>query len=1129
MSYQKWNNILGWAVFAIAAYTYISTVEPTTSFWDCGEYIATAYKLEVGHPPGAPTYLLIGRAFSMFASPENVAHIMNILSGLCSAFTILFLFWTISALSRKLFQHLSGSDALSDGDRIATFGSAVVGSLAYTFSDTFWFSAVEGEVYAMSSMVTALVFWSILKWERIAHEPRANRWIVMIAYLIGLGIGIHLLNLLAIPAVVAVIYFKRNEFTLRGVAIATGIGVAILGGVQAILIPQTVNIAAKFEFFAVNSLGSPFHTGSVIFMALLLGGIVYGIYYTYRKGHALLNTGLVSLLVMMIGYSTFVTILVRSNANPPIDENNPENLVNLLAYLNREQYGDSPLLYGQYFNSPLDRQEPYKDGSPVYYPDERTGRYELADDRKGSKPNYADEFKAFFPRMWSSKQNHVRAYKEWSDFEGKPIQYRNPASGKIETINKPTMAENFRYMFRYQMGWMYFRYFMWNFSGRQNDAQGHGNFIDGNWMTGIDFIDEAHVGPQGELPPHLENQKARNFFYAIPLLLGLLGLIYQARRHPKFAWIVALLFMFTGLAIMAYQNEYPFQPRERDYAHAGSFYVFSIWIGLGVLALYDAAKSMASKDLAQTIGFMLGGGILLAIIGAMFGNPSFGYLMLYMAIMASIAMAAMFGIGTVIKDRKLQAALSAVLCLVAPVLMAKDGWDDHDRSNRYTARDIAKNYLDSCEKNAVLFTNGDNDTFPLWYLQEVEGYRTDVRIVNLTLGSTDWFIDMIRRQAYDDGLPVKLTMEKDDYRQGTRDYLPIAERTKSEAHINIDQIVAFALDERQATTMGNGKKMNYIPTRKFRLPVDSAKVVSNGTVKPDYASRVVDAIEWEVKGGYVLKSELLMLDILANNNWERPIYYANTMPRDSYFGLQKYMQHEGFTYRLVPYEVKNDRNQFGYFGEVEPDIMYENMMNEFSYGNMQDPSIFLDENNLRFVTNLRLNFSRLADVLAKQGDTERAMNVLDRCVEITVNENTPKDVTLLQVMETYFFLDEDEKGMNIARGLGENYIEYLEYYASLNREQQTAIERDAGQAIAVIQQLQNLGKQYEVEGMTEYVDPLFEKATNLFEKISGGQPTPQQRQQMQQQQLQQQMQQQQLQQQQQSQQQVKPQSVPQPK
>ncbi len=1091
MNYQKWNNILGWLVFAVAAFTYVNTLEPTASFWDCGEYIATSYRLEVGHPPGAPTFLLVGRLFSMFVAPENVAYAVNMISALSSAYTILFLFWTITALALKLFTLRKREKEITDGDRIAIFGSAIIGSLAYTFSDTFWFSAEEGEVYALSSMMTAITFWAILKWEKIANEPQADRWIILIAYLIGLSIGIHLLNLLAIPAIAYVIYFKKFKPSLKGMIVAGGIGVVTLGGIQGFIIPGLVSLAAKFEYAIVNSFGAPFHAGSLIFIFLLIAAIVYGIFYTMKTNRPTLNTAILSFLVLIIGYSSFTLIMIRSNANIPIDENNPENLVNLLAYLNREQYGESPLAYGQQFNSPLDQSNQYKDGTPVYYPDERTGKYELADDRKSSKPNYHPDFKTIFPRMWSSKKNHVKAYKEWSDFEGRPVKYRDN-QGRTSTIDKPTFVENMRFFFNYQVGWMYFRYFMWNFSGRQHDHQGHGSFQDGNWMTGVSFIDEAHIGNQREIPEYAVTQKARNFFFALPFILGLLGMLFHFRKHSEYAWVILLLFFFTGMAIVLYLNQYPFQPRERDYAYAGSFYAFAIWIGFGVLALYDAARNLNTKELGQNIAYAIGGGVGLAIIGAMFsGNSAFALLMLYMAVIGSALLLIMHGVGKVVGDAKLQAGLATIICLIAPILMARAGWDDHDRSDRYTARAIAKNYLDSCEPDAILFTNGDNDTFPLWYLQEVEGYRTDVRVVNLTLGSTDWFIDMIKRKAYEDGKPVKLSMEKDDYRQGTRDYLAIVERAKG--YINVDQIVAFALDNKNTQPMMTGKKLNYIPARKFRLPIDSATIMKYNVVTPEYSNRILDAIEWEVKGSVILKSELLMLDILANNNWERPIYYANTMPKDSYFGLQKYMQHEGFTYRLVPYKVKNDGNQFGYFGEVQSDIMYTNMMEEFSFGNMNDPDIFLDENNMRFVTNLRLNFSRLADVLAKEGDSERAKEVLDKCVEQTVTNNTPQDVTLLQVIDTYFQIGDNDSGFELAKKIADYYIGHLKYYASLESKYQATLTRETGQGVAVIQQLQNVGKQYNVEGMNEYMQPLYEEAEMYYGEVVGAMPQQQQR------------------------------------
>ncbi|MEM9023687.1 MAG: DUF2723 domain-containing protein, partial [Bacteroidota bacterium] len=594
MEYRKINVILGWLVFAIATFVYVSTVEPTASFWDCGEYIATANRLEVGHPPGAPTFLLIGRVFSMLASPENVAYTINVLSALCSSFTIMFLFWTISAFGRKLAT-IRGEE-LNEGKTWAIFGSALVGSLAYTFSDTFWFSAVEGEVYAMASLLIAIVFWAILKWEQVANEPYADRWIIFIAYMIGLSVGVHLLSLLAIPAIAFVVYFKRYEPSAQGMAITGLIGVAVLGLVQNVIIPQVVNIASKFELFFVNSVGMPFNSGAILFLLLLTTGIIAGLYWTHQQRKPIVNTAILAFTAILIGYSSFAVILVRSQANTPIDENNPENMVNLLAYLNRDQYGTWPLLTGHYFNSTLDPQEPYTDGDPVYYPDEESGEYLISDSRKKSIPNYSKETTGFFPRMWSPQQKHIREYKKWSDFKGKRITVRD-VTGQQKTIQKPRFSENMRYFGKYQIGHMYFRYFMWNFAGRQNDTQGHGGFRDGNWLTGIPFLDKFRLGNQEELSDDMLSHKARNELYMLPLLLGLIGLMFQFIRDPKNAFVVTLLFFFTGLAIIVYLNQYPIQPRERDYAYAASFYAFAIWIGLGVYALYEGLSKYGQNKL----------------------------------------------------------------------------------------------------------------------------------------------------------------------------------------------------------------------------------------------------------------------------------------------------------------------------------------------------------------------------------------------------------------------------------------------------------------------------------------------------------------------------------------------------
>jgi len=1025
MEYNKLNNALGWLTFLIAMFVFGSTVEPTASFWDCGEYIATSYKLEVGHPPGAPTFMMIGRVVSMFAPTDMVALMINMISAFCSALTIMFLFWTISILGRKLMAASNFKNSSEREKQVIVFGSALVGSLAYTFSDTFWFSAVEGEVYAMSSLFTAIVFWAILKWEARADEPGSNRWLILIAYLIGLSIGIHLLNLLAIPAVAFVIYFRKYKNpTPFGMALTAIIGIVTLGVVQSVLIPQVVNLASKFEYLFVNTFNMPFNSGAYIYALLVTGAVVWGLMFTEKKQKPLLNTIILSFAVLLIGYSSFAMILIRSSADTPIDENNPENMVNLLSYLNREQYGDFPLLSGQYFNSPYDPQEPFADGNPVYYPNKKTGKYAIADERKNSVPQYAKEFTGFFPRMWSAKGNHVRAYKNWSDFKGRPIRF-NGAKGP-EVINKPTFMENMRFFFAYQINWMYVRYFMWNYAGRQNDKQGHGDFQNGNWMSGIPIVDSmlSNVGAQDNISIQAATNKARNHFYMLPLILGLLGFVFHAFRDGKNALVVGLLFLFTGLAIVIYLNQYPYQPRERDYAYAGSFYAFAIWIGLGVLSIYEMFKEGIRS---------------VAVAGAVTG-----------------------------------------ICLIlVPGIMAKEGWDDHDRSGRYTARDIARNYLESCAPNAILFTNGDNDTFPLWYIQEVEGFRTDVRVVNLTLLSTDWFINQMKRQAYD-GLPIPGILEEDMYRQGTRDYVPVFEKNKSDSYYDIKELVEYVSDDKNMALFQPDRKMNYFPTRNFSLKVDVEKVIANGTVPASMASRVLPSIDWKVSKDYIYKSELVLLDILAHNNWERPIYFANTMPKASYFGLGNYMLQEGFAYRLVPIKFNSERNPYGYLGEVSTERMYENMMTKFRYGGLENPGLYLDENNLRFVTNLRLNFSRLADKLQADGEREKSLAVLDKCMEMCANDNTPMDVTLLSVVELFYKLGEAEKGNELSNKIFENYESELGYLLSLSQEYQSKATRDIQQSQAIMQNLGQMAQQFNQNELASDYDARFKALVGSF-------------------------------------------------
>ncbi len=992
MNYSKLNTIGGWIVFFIAAFVYISTMEPTSSFWDCGEFIATSYKLEVGHPPGAPLFLMIGRVFSMFATPETAAYWVNMISALSSAFTIMFLFWTITYFARKISVG-NNLDELTDGKMIALLGSGLVGSLAYAFSDTFWFSAVEAEVYAMSLLFTAIVFWGILRWEEEADKPHSSRWIVFISYMVGLSIGVHLLNLLAIPALAFVYYFKKHKVTPKGIAITALVGVLILGFVQKGIIPGVVKMASLFELMFVNSLGMPFQSGVLFFIFGLGAAVAYGIYFTHKKGHVLYNTILLSLAVILIGYSSYAMISIRSLANPPMDENNPENVFNLLSYLNREQYGSQPILTGQQFNTPLNAQEPYADGNPVYSQDFEKGVYYVSDDRKASVPNYAKEFTAFFPRMWSSDNKHVKAYKNWSNFKGRPVRY----NGK--TINKPTFGENLTYFFNYQVNWMYFRYFFWNFGGKQNDTQGHGSFTDGNWISGISVLDNMRLGNQDVLPDHWGNNPARNTFFLLPFFLGLLGLVYHVKKDKKDFSIVAMLFFFTGLAIIIYLNQYPFQPRERDYAYGGSFYAFAIWIGIGVYALFDTLQEQAKMN------------------------------------------------------GKMAAIASTLICLLAvPTLMAKEGWDDHDRSDRYTARDLAKAYLDSCAPNAILFTNGDNDTFPLWYVQEVEGHRTDVRVINLSLLNTDWYIEQMDRKAYDSER-APFSLDPIDYKQGTRDYLPVVNMNKKDVFVDIKKVINFISDDANRRVFGADKLMNYFPTNKFSLKEDKQKVLAAGIVPDAKKNQVVNEINWSIKKNYILKKDMMIMDILANFNWERPVYFAITTGNAAYIGLEKYFQLEGLAYRLVPFEGNSFDGQTGY---VNTDIMYENLMTKFEYGNMDDPSVYMDENNRRMCMNLRNNFARLAEALFREGKKDKAVEVLDRCIATMPNENIPYNFFILPAVESYYKMGEYDKANEIVKILLTMYTQESDYYFALDNERFKQVKNEAQQAVSVLYRLSQL-------------------------------------------------------------------------
>ncbi len=1095
MNFKLINRVTGWTVFAVASLVYLFTIEPTASFWDCGEFIASAYKLEVGHPPGAPFFMLLGRLFSMFVPVEYAATSINVLSALSSSFTILFLYWSITAIAKRFVK----GQEWTQGNLIAVIGSGVVGAMAYTFSDSFWFSAVEGEVYAMSSLFTAMVFWAILRWEEIADEPQSDRWLVLIAYLMGISIGVHLLNLLCIPAIAFVYYFRKYKTTQKGIIRTALASLVILGFVQSGIIPGTVKLASKFELIFVNGMGLPFNTGLFIYILILIGLLTYGIMWTIKKQKTIWNTAVLCVTVILVGYSSFGIVMIRSAANPPMDENNPENVFTLLSYLNREQYGDRPLLHGQYWMAPLDPTESRVDGKPTYTkaylvkqgnvtvrsyinPFEADQfiasqnnpqltveeEYIVSQDGKGSKYKYADEFCSVFPRMYSSQPNHIRAYKQWTNFKGNPIRFNDGRESKI--IYKPKFfSENLAFFFKYQIDWMYMRYFLWNFSGRQNDIQGHGNLLDGNYITGINFIDSERLGDQSALPDQRENNKGHNKFFLIPLILGIIGLVYQFFKDVRYWSVVMMLFLLTGLAIVVYLNQYPFQPRERDYAYAGSFYAFAFWIGLAVFAIYDLARNATTKELTKIAGASLGLGVFMYLAESTFGNShAISYSVMFIAAVGLL----MIGINYLIyqgsKNQMVAASLATIMGLTAPFLMAKDGWDDHSRAKRSTGVDFAKNYLNSCAPNAILFTNGDNDTFPLWYVQEVEGFRTDVRVVNLSLLNTDWYVNQMLRKAYDSD-PVPFGVEERQIRQGTRDFLLLDDRANPNGKpVDIKRLVDFALDDSKKVPVGSGERVSYLPSKVFSLKVDKEKVVANGTVAVEDTAQIVDEVVWKLNKNVVYKNQFMQLALLANFNWDRPMYFAVTTGADAYCGLEEYFQLEGLAYRLVPIRTPRGPNP-NVSGRIDEDIMFDNMMNNFYWGGMDSEDIYMDENNLRMTTNLRLQFANLAEELIRKNKKDKAVQALDEAMRVMPDKNVPFDRLLVPIIEAYYQAGSKEKAVELTKRIFEIYEQEYNYFMSLDGEFISQVEDDMGMAFAVNRRLEQVAR---FNGETEFADEL---------------------------------------------------------
>lgn len=1078
--FQLANNVTGGLIFVIAATVYLMTIEPTASFWDCGEFITSAYKLEVGHPPGAPLFMLIGNIFSQLADSANAAKMVNSMSALASALTILLLFWTITHLTRKLL--VKDKESITLSQAILILGCGAVGSLAYTFSDTFWFSAVEGEVYASSSLFTAVVFWLILKWEDYADAPHADRWIILIAYLMGLSIGVHLLNLLCIPAIVLVYYYKKYPNpTLKGTIYALLISFVMIVVMMYGIVQGLVEVCGWFELLFVNVLKMPYNSGVFAYVITIAGVLIWAIWETMRQnvntkrmkiafilsvtllgipfigdGYFLgiviivaltafmfwykninikaLNTILISLMVIVIGYSTFALILVRATADTPMNQNNPRDIFTLRTYLAREQYGETPLLYGRTYVSDVKRENKgnfsvpvMKKGTPTWSrivkdnPDEKD-HYEITSENE--RPIYISETCMLFPRMHSASQDHIAAYREWGQVTGTPVKIN--VGGETKTVMKPTFAENLRFFFNYQLNFMYWRYFMWNFAGRQNDLQGHGNVMHGNWITGIKFIDELLIGPQENMPFDIAHNKGHNVFYMLPFILGIIGILFQVLKKEdkgiQSFWITFFLFFMTGIAIVLYLNQSPYQPRERDYAYAGSFYAFCIWIGIGVAGI---AKLLEKAKLPSTAA----------------------------------------------------SAIATLACILVPLQMASQTWDDHDRSGRYVARDFGRNYLESCEPNAIIFTYGDNDTFPLWYVQEVEGVRTDVRVCNTSYLQTDWYINQMKRQAYNSD-PLPISWEYKDYIQGKRDLIYISPQT--DQPINIGTALNFVKNNDPKTQISYGNNMlDYLPSSKLTLKVDSANVVKNRTVNPEYEPYIVDEININFEGkNTITKVDAITLDMLNTNNWERPIYYAVTVPGNIYSFVGDNIQKTGMAYQVVPLKTK-DTNL-----SVNTKKMYDNVMNKFKWGGVDKPGIYLEETTMRMCKSQRsVIFADLASSLMNEGKPDSAIEVLDKCVEVFPEENVPYDYSAYPIASLYLALGEMEKGKKIATSIIDYSMTNIDWMLRLKPSQRETVLPLLNDNFAMLRNLLNVCYQYDQEFAQSYM----EQFNHYFNQYQSGQ------------------------------------------
>jgi hypothetical protein len=1102
LNFKKWNTILAWCVFAVAFTVYALTIEPTVSFWDAGEYILTSSKLQVGHPPGAPLFQMMGAFFSIFAlEPSQIGMIMNLMSAVSSAFTILFMFWTISMLLVKLVNYNVSSSSSEKG--FAILGSALVGSLAFTFTDSFWFNAVETEVYAMATLIMSVLFYLGLRWEQDMHQPRGNRWLVLIAFIIGLSFGVHFMGLLTIPAIGLLYYFKNYKtITVKNFIIANVASAAILLFIFKLLLPSTLELFGNLEVFFVNSVGLPFNSGTIITGLIVIGAFYYGLNYTRKRRLPHLNTMVLCLMFIFIGFSSWIMLPIRANANVIINENNPSDARELLAYYNLEQYPETHLFYGPQFTeiySGADEDEPFVDDKKNYEKDEKLGKYVIINDWQNSKQNYNHDHASILPRMWSTEhaQNYMMftglidfkvdpalqndIYNEALSYgldEDRASQYAlqekrridemvmdfrmRVANGEIDyegydqflrryaqqyfIVEKPSFGDNLAYMLQYQFGYMYWRYFMWNFAGRQNDVQGKYDDFNGNWISGIPFIDEWHLGmSQDNLPTDVLDNKARNTYYLLPLLLGLVGFFFLLHTDKKRFWVLLVFFLMTGLAIQFYTNIRPFEPRERDYSVVGSFYVFAIWIGFGVYGLFDLFQEK-------------------------------------------------------IKSKWLAPALT-VLCLVlVPGILAANNWDDHDRSGKYTANAMARKYLESCAPNSILFTIGDNDSFPLWYLQEIEGARTDVRVVNTSLFQTDWYIDQMKRKAYEsDPIPSQLTHKQ--YRGSTRDviiYREISEKVAKDT-LDIKRFMDFVSSEEPSTKLkfiverrGEDPRVypkhllnsNYFPSRNIRVPVDKNAVLRNGIVKPKDSAKIEDNLYLRIDGSYIYKNRLLMLDIIANNNWERPIYFSGgAFSDEDYIWLKDYLQLDGMCYKLVPIKTPVDRANPYDMGRVDADLMYD-LVTSWDWGGSGE-DIYHDIETRRNGITYRGNLARLIEQLINEDKLDKAEEIADLAMEKMPVDTFGFYSLLEPYISTYFEVGNRDKARKLFKEVARKYQENLMYLSSQPLKTQERLIEDIYTDIQRYRALVDVLVVYDNEDFVLEETKKFNSYLQLFDPLMG--------------------------------------------